>query len=77
MSAALERRAFLKLLLPAGLATLWSELSPAAASSAESSAAGRQKHDRKFVVGHRGACAYAPENTLESYRLAIQQRADY
>ncbi|HXU77648.1 MAG TPA: glycerophosphodiester phosphodiesterase family protein [Methylomirabilota bacterium] len=77
MSAALERRAFLKLLLPAGLATLWSELAPAAASPAESSAAGRQKPDRKFVVGHRGACAYAPENTLESYRLAIQQRADY
>jgi glycerophosphoryl diester phosphodiesterase len=32
---------------------------------------------RKFVVGHRGACAYAPENTLASYRLAIAQGADY
>jgi glycerophosphoryl diester phosphodiesterase len=32
---------------------------------------------KKFVVGHRGACAYAPENTLPSYRLAIAQRADY
>lgn len=31
----------------------------------------------KFVVGHRGACAYAPENTLASYRLAIQQGVEY
>lgn len=32
---------------------------------------------KKFVVGHRGACAYAPENTLPSYRLAMEQRADF
>jgi len=31
----------------------------------------------KFVVGHRGACAYAPENTLASYRLALQQGVEY
>jgi glycerophosphoryl diester phosphodiesterase len=31
----------------------------------------------KFVIGHRGACAYAPENTLESYQLAIKQGVDY
>ncbi len=35
------------------------------------------KPGKKFVVGHRGACAYAPENTLPSYRLAIEQKADY
>lgn len=35
------------------------------------------KAGKKFAVGHRGACAYAPENTLPSYRLAIEQRADY
>jgi glycerophosphoryl diester phosphodiesterase len=35
------------------------------------------KSGKKFVVGHRGACAYAPENTLPSYRLAIEQGADY
>ena len=29
-----------------------------------------------LVVGHRGACAYAPENTLASFRLAAEQGAD-
>lgn len=38
---------------------------------------GQAKTAKKFVVGHRGACAYAPENTLPSYRLAIEQKADY
>src|SRR4051794_9451854 len=32
---------------------------------------------KKFVIGHRGACAYAPENTIPSYQLAIKQGADY
>jgi glycerophosphoryl diester phosphodiesterase len=31
----------------------------------------------KKLVAHRGASAYAPEHTLASYRLAIQQKADY
>jgi glycerophosphoryl diester phosphodiesterase len=31
---------------------------------------------RKTVIGHRGASAYAPEHTLLSYDLALQQRAD-
>ncbi len=29
------------------------------------------------VVGHRGACGYAPETTIASYRLAIQMGADF
>src|SRR3712207_6057615 len=29
------------------------------------------------VIGHRGACGYRPEHTLESYRVAIQLGADY
>ncbi len=29
------------------------------------------------VVAHRGASAYAPEHTLASYRLAMEQGADY
>ena len=29
------------------------------------------------VVAHRGASAYAPEHTLASYRLALEQGADY
>ena len=31
----------------------------------------------KKLVAHRGASAYAPEHTLASYRLALQQKADY
>lgn len=30
-----------------------------------------------FSVAHRGASAYAPEHTLQSYRLALEQGADY
>ena len=32
--------------------------------------------DRRLVVGHRGASASAPENTLASFRLAVEQGAD-
>src|SRR5688572_7930438 len=31
----------------------------------------------KKLVAHRGASAYAPEHTLASYKLALQQKADY
>jgi glycerophosphoryl diester phosphodiesterase len=31
----------------------------------------------KHAVAHRGASAYAPEHTLASYRLALEQGADY
>jgi glycerophosphoryl diester phosphodiesterase len=31
---------------------------------------------RKTVIGHRGASAYAPENTLPSYDLALRQGVD-
>ncbi|MFN0069014.1 MAG: glycerophosphodiester phosphodiesterase [Limisphaerales bacterium] len=30
-----------------------------------------------LVIGHRGASGYRPEHTLEAYKLAIQQGADY
>ncbi len=33
--------------------------------------------NKKILVAHRGASAYTPEHTLEAYRLAIEQRADY
>src|SRR5579862_8779467 len=37
----------------------------------------RPPHSRpKTVIGHRGASAYAPENTLPSYELALNQGAD-
>jgi glycerophosphoryl diester phosphodiesterase len=31
----------------------------------------------KAAIGHRGASGYAPEHTMASYRLAIQQKADF
>jgi glycerophosphoryl diester phosphodiesterase len=33
--------------------------------------------DRPLIIAHRGACGYRPEHTLESYRLAIAQGADF
>jgi glycerophosphoryl diester phosphodiesterase len=32
---------------------------------------------RPLVIAHRGACAERPEHTLEAYRLAIEQGADF
>lgn len=29
-----------------------------------------------FVIAHRGASGYAPENTMPAYELAVEQRAD-
>lgn len=37
----------------------------------------RQASAAKQLVAHRGASAYAPEHTLEAYRLALEQKADY
>ena len=33
--------------------------------------------DRPIVIGHRGAAGYAPEHTLPSYLIAIEQGADF
>jgi len=38
---------------------------------------GRDDHQGLIVIGHRGASGYRPEHTLESYRLAIRQGADF
>jgi glycerophosphoryl diester phosphodiesterase len=32
---------------------------------------------KPLVIGHRGASGYLPEHTLEAYRLAIEQGADF
>lgn len=32
---------------------------------------------RAIVIGHRGACGYRPEHTLEGYKLAIEMGADF
>ena len=34
-------------------------------------------YEKKTVIAHRGASGYAPEHTLEAYRLAIEQGADF
>lgn len=34
-----------------------------------------EKSSSPFIIGHRGACAFLPENTLESFRLAFDQKA--
>ncbi|MGH8078229.1 MAG: glycerophosphodiester phosphodiesterase family protein, partial [Lysobacter sp.] len=51
---------------------------PAAAeqSSAEREVA-RRDHGALIVIAHRGASGYRPEHTLEAYRLAIRQGADF
>jgi len=36
-----------------------------------------QQPSRKQLIAHRGASAYAPEHTLEAYRLALEQGADF
>jgi glycerophosphoryl diester phosphodiesterase len=57
----------------------------AMAASAASSTLSAQRTPRwrtlngkqPLVLGHRGACGYLPEHTLESYRRAIELGADY
>lgn len=36
-----------------------------------------QDRGKAVVIGHRGACGYLPEHTLESYAFAYAQGADY
>ncbi len=56
--------------LAAGPLPLW-------ATAPSGAAGGELLPPKRFVIGHRGACAYAPENTLPSYRLAIWQGVEY
>ncbi len=58
-------------------------VAPAVAAQADSprteqSLAGQSRANQQpIVIGHRVASGYRPEHTLESYRLAIRQGADY
>lgn len=69
----LERRSFLKL-FGSGIGVI-------AAKNLSYAQRGRKAKapavSRKILVAHRGASAYAPEHTLESYQLALTQGADF
>ena len=41
------------------------------------SVAASAQYQKKTLIAHRGASAYAPEHTLEAYRLAMLQGADF
>jgi len=38
---------------------------------------GLAQPNKKILIAHRGASAYAPEHTIEAYRLALEQGADF
>ncbi|MCC5800902.1 glycerophosphodiester phosphodiesterase [Rossellomorea vietnamensis] len=63
-----------KLLVGTGIAVSLL-LSPFSQAFAEEPSAGEKKHVEN--IAHRGAAAYAPENTIASYDLAVDMKADY
>lgn len=65
-----------KTLLTAGLA-IGLGLAGAAPSALAQSPAPKLTGQKPLIVGHRGASGYRPEHTLESYKLAIEQGADF
>lgn len=58
-------------------ATMLATLACAAAPALAQNAAPTLDGAKPLVVGHRGASGYRPEHTLESYKLAIEQGADF
>jgi len=52
---------------------------PATAVGADARGGSDPKPDQRdgIVIGHRGASGSRPEHTLDAYRLAIKQCADY
>jgi len=36
-----------------------------------------KQFSKPLVIGHRGACALAPENTIASFKLAVEHGADF
>src|SRR5215210_55786 len=70
----IRRRAFLQLFGSGMGIVAAGALSP---SRAQRTTQPKASSSRKILVAHRGASAYAPEHTLESYRLALKQGADF
>lgn len=71
----LARRGFLKLFGSSIGIIAARSLSPAQAPRGVKSTA--PTSSRKILIAHRGASAYAPEHTLDSYQLALKQGADF
>ena len=69
----MNRRHFLKLASTTALATAIGCRSQPARDALITPRPG----GRKILIAHRGASAYAPENTLPAYTLAMKQGADY
>ncbi len=67
-----------KTLLSTGLAAVFglAVLAPQDAR-AQAAPAPTLTGQKALIVGHRGASGYRPEHTLESYKLAIEQSADF
>jgi glycerophosphoryl diester phosphodiesterase len=66
--------------VPAGAATILTALLLAACASGPLAGSGRfptLDGQAPLVIGHRGASGYLPEHTLEAYKLAIAQGADF
>jgi glycerophosphoryl diester phosphodiesterase len=62
---------------PAGPAGPGAGSGPAGAAAPVPGGPLPQLHGRPLIIAHRGASAYRPEETLDSYRLAIAEGADY
>jgi glycerophosphoryl diester phosphodiesterase len=69
----IERRGFLKL-FGAGIGIIAADYLSYPQRGAKSKGPAAS---RKILVAHRGASAYAPEHTFESYQLALKQGADF
>jgi glycerophosphoryl diester phosphodiesterase len=50
---------------------------PSSVAGSQSDAARPEVRPRPLVIAHRGASGDRPEHTLEAYRLAVEQGADY
>src|SRR5918992_1043990 len=63
--------------IAAGIVVALSPLALAPAIASAEPASGAPIRERVLNTAHRGASAYAPENTLAAFRLGIAQRADW
>ena len=66
-----------KLLTTAGLAIGLALAAAAPEAALAQTGAPAVARAKPLIVGHRGASGYRPEHTLESYKLAIEQGADF